>query len=284
MSRPGDVVWADGESWQRDASPIRKGTKAWWYNPKAHTEALGWTTMATLRRSDDFAWLVKDGIPIVLNALAVYHALDSFADFVAKRDAGAELTAERDALLSRLADVREELEPWGLERLTGRDRTLAEQVHDIRQSWTALRDANRHNMSRLDVVEQQLATAHAEHEKSLTDLARVREDRDAARDQLAHALGKLTQTLEARDASQGEAAKLRKRCEELADELGRLKRAQAHISDGGSKAVPQAYALGREEERVAIVASLRDPNWADMFALHVADHIERCDHLRGEDV
>ena len=230
MSRPGDVVWADGESWQRDASPIRKGTKAWWYNPKAHTEALGWTTMATLRRSDDFAWLVKDGIPIVLNALAVYHALDSFADFVAKREACAELTAERDALLS------------------------------------------------------QLATAHAEHEKSLTDLARVREDRDAARDQLAHALGKLTQTLEARDASQGEAAKLRKRCEELADELGRLKRAQAHISDGGSKAVPQAYALGREEERVAIVASLRDPNWADMFALHVADHIERCDHLRGEDV
>lgn len=180
MSEPGDVVWSDGRTWQRDASPIRKDTKAWWYNPKAHTEALGWTTMANLRRSDDFAWLVKDGIPIVLNALAVYHALDSFADFVAKRGADAALTAERDELLSRLADVRAELEPWGLERLARGNRTLAEQVHDIRQSWTALRDANRHNVSRADAVEQQLATAHAEHEKSLTDWARAREERDQA--------------------------------------------------------------------------------------------------------
>ena len=185
MSESGDVVWSDGKSWQRDASPIRKDTKAWWYNPKAHTEALGWTTMANLRRSDDFAWLVKDGIPIVLNALAVYHALDSFADFVAKRGADAALTAERDELLSRLADVRAELEPWGLERLARGNRTLAEQVHDIRQSWTALRDANRHNVSRADAVEQQLATAHAEHEKSLTDWARAREERDQARRELA---------------------------------------------------------------------------------------------------
>ena len=237
-------------------------------------------------------------------------ALDSFADFVAKRDADAALTAERDELLSRLADVRAELEPWGLERLARRDRTLAEQVHDIRQSWTALRDANRHNVSRADAAEQQLATAHAEHEKSLTDWARAREERDqalrgladlqrlvaaaeanepvlvhpdwrqaeidelteerdVARDQLAHALAKLTRMVEARDASQGEAAKLRKRCEELADELGRFRE---------PKAATQAYALGRDEERAAIVAMLRNPIWADMPALLISDHIERGEH------
>ena len=325
MSEPGDVVWSDGRTWQRDASPIRKDTKAWWYNPKAHTEALGWTTMANLRRSDDFAWLVKDGIPIVLNALAVYHALDSFADFVAKRGADAALTAERDELLSRLADVRAELEPWGLERLARGNRTLAEQVHDIRQSWTALRDANRHNVSRADAAEQQLATAHAEHEKLLTDWARAREERDqalrgladlqrlvaaaeanepvlvhpdwrqaefdalteerdVARDQLAHALARLTRMVEARDASQGEAAKLRKRCEELADELGRFRE---------PKAATQAYALGRDEERAYVVRFLRgghytvDEACTVAVGLRVSDiarQIEAGQHLRGDDV
>lgn len=178
MSESGDVVWSDGRAWIRGTTAYGDH-KAWWCHPLPGSREL-YRRLSEAEQADDFAWLVKDGIPIVLNALAVYQALDSFADFVAKRDADAELTAERDALLSRLADVRAELEPWGLERLARRDRTLAEQVHDIRQSWTALRDANRHNVSRADAAEQQLATAHAEHEKLLTDWARAREERDQA--------------------------------------------------------------------------------------------------------
>ena len=100
MSRPGDVVWSGGRAWQRGRYGSAVDVKAWWVNP-----AVGTATLHTLRMADDFRWLVKDGIPIVLNALAVYHALDSFADFVAKRDADAELAAERDELLSRLAEM-----------------------------------------------------------------------------------------------------------------------------------------------------------------------------------
>ncbi len=100
MSESGDVVWSDGRAWQRGRYGSARGVKAWWVNP-----AVGTATLEELRHADDFRWLVRDGIPIVLNALAVYQALDSFADFVAKRDADAELTAERDALLSRLAEM-----------------------------------------------------------------------------------------------------------------------------------------------------------------------------------
>ena len=36
-------------------------------------------------------------------------------------------------------------------------------------------------------------------------------------------------------------------------------------------------------ERKAVLTFLRDPNWADMSALYVADHIERAEHLGGDD-
>jgi len=317
MSEPGDVVWSDGRTWQRDASPIRKDTKAWWYNPKAHTEALGWTTMANLRRSDDFAWLVKDGIPIVLNALAVYHALDSFADFVAKRGADAALTAERDELLSRLADVRAELEPWGLERLARGNRTLAEQVHDIRQSWTALRDANRHNVSRADAVEQQLATAHAEHEKSLTDWARAREERDQALRGLAD-LQRLVAAAEANelvlvhhDWRQAEIDELAEERDQLSQELAQVKwfreqtqRRRDHLSNAHQELRRQfdvavndrnilrarcdelergdrhsyGFKCGQQEERRAVVAWLNKDPQGWARQWSLAGRIERGEH------
>jgi len=128
MSEPGDVVWADGRTWQRFSglkwqrkdpesyliSEEWRNEKRWWV--RSVLGGIAAQTLANLKQADDFEWLVKDGIPIVLNALAVYHALDSFADFVAKRDADAELTAERDALLSRLAEM------------TAQRDTLAEQL------------------------------------------------------------------------------------------------------------------------------------------------------------
>lgn len=103
MSEPGDVVWADGQAWIRGTTAYGDH-KAWWCHPLPVSGEV-YRRLSEAEQADDFMWLVKDGIPIVLNALAVYQALDSFADFVAKRDADAELTAERDALLSRLAEM-----------------------------------------------------------------------------------------------------------------------------------------------------------------------------------
>ena len=140
--------------------------------------------MEELRHADDFRWLVKDGIPIVLNALAVYQALDSFADFVAKRDADAELTAERDALLSRLAEM------------------------------TAQRDR-----------------AVAKGSELAADLVESERQHDEARDE--------------------------------------LKCGDRHSC---------GFKCGQQEERRAVVAWLRDPNWADMSGLYVSDHIERGEH------
>ena len=103
MSEPGDVVWADGQAWIRGTTAYGDH-KAWWCHPLPVSGEV-YRRLSEAEQADDFMWLVKDGIPIVLNALAVYQALDSFADFVAKRDADAELTAERDELLSRLAEM-----------------------------------------------------------------------------------------------------------------------------------------------------------------------------------
>ena len=46
----------------------------------------------------------------------------------------------------------------------------------------------------------------------------------------------------------------------------------------GADAHNTDYERGREDERAAIVAMLRDQNWADMSALYVSDHIERGEH------
>ena len=265
MSRPGDVVWSGGRAWQRGRYGSAVDVKAWWVNP-----AVGTATLHTLRMADDFRWLVKDGIPIVLNALAVYHALDSFADFVAKRDADAELAAERDALLSRA-----------------------------------------------DAVEQQLATAHAEHEKSLTDWARAREERDQALRGLAD-LQRLVAAAEANelvlvhpDWRQAEIDELTEERDQLSQELAQVKwfreqtqRRRDHLSNAHQELRRQfdvavndrnilrarcdelergdrhscGFKCGQQEERRAVVAWLnKDPQgWARQWSL--AGRIERGEH------
>ena len=318
MSEPGDVIWSDGRAWIRGTTAYGDH-KAWWCHPLPVSGEV-YRRLSEAEQADDFMWLVKDGIPIVLNALAVYQALDSFADFVAKRDADAELTAERDALLSRLADVRAELEPWGLERLARRDRTLAEQVHDIRQSWTALRDANRHNVSRADAAEQQLATAHAEHEKLLTDWARAREERDQALRGLAD-LQRLVAAAEAnepvlvhpdwrqaeideltaqRDAARKDAQEAVAGHEKLmeyyvADFSRRmsnnkeLRELRKKCSDLGkeneqlSAALNDEKRIGRQDERAAIVKWLNEDPQGCVRHWSLAGRLERGVHLGGDD-
>ena len=59
MITTGDVVYADGTSWQRDPDSADLHEKNWWYNP----ERGGGTgqTLRSLKKFDDFTWLVKNG-------------------------------------------------------------------------------------------------------------------------------------------------------------------------------------------------------------------------------
>jgi hypothetical protein len=58
MSRPGDVVWADGRSWTH--LNVVAAKKHWWHGPSApHSDR--WTRLRHLKEFDDFRWLVRDG-------------------------------------------------------------------------------------------------------------------------------------------------------------------------------------------------------------------------------
>lgn len=57
MSKTGDIVWADGKSWQRDDEHA-SGFKEWWIAPKNNP-----STLKVLKEYNDFRWLVKNGKP-----------------------------------------------------------------------------------------------------------------------------------------------------------------------------------------------------------------------------
>ena len=54
MSEQGDVVWADGRSWQKDHM-FSTSPKRYWINPDKAA------TLKELKAFKDFTWLVKDG-------------------------------------------------------------------------------------------------------------------------------------------------------------------------------------------------------------------------------
>lgn len=54
MSEQGDVVWANGKSWQRD-NLLNPHDKKWWINPDEPAN------LKELKAFKDFRWLVKDG-------------------------------------------------------------------------------------------------------------------------------------------------------------------------------------------------------------------------------
>ena len=169
MSKSGDVVWSDGRTWQRfsDLTWQRKdpdsylipeewrNEKRWWVRPMLG--GIASQTLANIKQHDDFAWLVKDGIPIVLNALAVYQALDSFADFVAKRDADAELTAERDELRSRLADMTAQRD-----RAVAKGSELAADLVESERQHDEARDELKSVTARRDELLRDLAITESE--------------------------------------------------------------------------------------------------------------------------
>lgn len=55
----GDVVWANGRSWQRDNEAWSEGEKEWWVNPSDNGSTT--STLRNLKSADDFMWLVRKG-------------------------------------------------------------------------------------------------------------------------------------------------------------------------------------------------------------------------------
>lgn len=63
MSKNGDVVWANGASWQRD-NQWEGLPKHWWIAPSI--DGLdGQKTLKNLKAFKDFKWVVKDGALII---------------------------------------------------------------------------------------------------------------------------------------------------------------------------------------------------------------------------
>ena len=58
MSKPGDVVWADGRAWLRDDYWSQLGTKNYWIASDADADAR---STKHLKAFKDFRWLVKNG-------------------------------------------------------------------------------------------------------------------------------------------------------------------------------------------------------------------------------
>ena len=175
MSRPGDVVWADGRAWMQTDWDEKS---RWITESIARLENR--TTLKALKQHDDFRWLVKDGelnsaLPAQQAALAynlgqqnqAEKAAASFRGLVAERDEWqvdarklrderdkvwadrnlvvnelADMTEARDAAakgylekVSELEDIRAELSGWSIWKTDEPEPPLAEQVRTLRDAW-----------------------------------------------------------------------------------------------------------------------------------------------------
>jgi len=302
MSRPGDVVWSGGRAWQRGRYGSAVDVKAWWVNP-----AVGTATLHTLRMADDFRWLVKDGIPIVLNALAVYHALDSFADFVAKRDADAELAAERDALLSRADAAEQQLATAHAEHeklLTDWVRVREERDQVEREladlQWlVAAAEANEPvlvhpdwRQAEIDALAEErdqlkekvrMLTLVSRHETLVAEAYRLEniiketsKERDELNEKLATEMGIREQIQRNCDYADKQNLELRRQFDVVIDDRNILRARCDELERGDRHSC--GVKCGRQEERRAVVAWLnKNPQgWARQWSL--AGRIERGEH------
>ncbi len=99
MSEQGDVVWANGKSWQRD-NLLNPSDKKWWINPD------GVANLKELKAFKDFRWLVKDGEP-------VDHDLVSRIRKQKRSMLAYQMTIKE--LLDQLEDVRSQRNQWANE-------------------------------------------------------------------------------------------------------------------------------------------------------------------------
>ena len=137
MSRPGDVVWADGRSWTH--LNVVAAKKHWWHGPSApHSDR--WTRLRHLKEFDDFRWLVRDGYrkindyPLAHEAyrFQIANLTELLAQAEKERDAAAKGYLEK---VSELEDIRAELSGWSIWKTDEPEPPLAEQVRTLRDAW-----------------------------------------------------------------------------------------------------------------------------------------------------
>ena len=154
MSRPGDVVWSDGRSWQRGIYGSARGATAWWVNP-----AVGTATLEELLQADDFRWMVNHGKRVVNADDCPPQAAHEAYTF----DQLADMTEMRNDLAQRLgAEIsnRENAE-WQLAQALARSSEIAaDLVESERQHDQARRELAAMTNQR-DVAENRYADALA---------------------------------------------------------------------------------------------------------------------------
>lgn len=119
MSKPGDVVWADGRAWTRTNWP----EKSRWVT---ESDALPGNRAAlqSLKMHDDFRWLVKDGKCVVSGELLELQAAASFHEGQI-----AAIVADRDDAYAKRRQMAVELDQW--QRIAKR----AEDGSLVYESW-----------------------------------------------------------------------------------------------------------------------------------------------------
>ena len=135
MSRPGDVVWADGRAWMRTDWDEKS---RWITESIARPENR--TTLKALKQHDDFRWLVRDGYrqindyPLAHEAyrFQIANLTELLAQAEKERDAAAKGYLEK---VSELEDIRAELSGWSIWKTDEPEPPLAEQVRTLRDAW-----------------------------------------------------------------------------------------------------------------------------------------------------
>ena len=64
----GDVIWADGKAWMRQGNFRLGYVRGPWRSYSANAE-MAVATTSDLRQYDDFTWLVRAGIPVIVDEL-----------------------------------------------------------------------------------------------------------------------------------------------------------------------------------------------------------------------
>ena len=124
MSKNGDVVFANGKSWQRDSDIIETtGDKNWWYSPVEQYEG---ELLFNLKGFADFRWLVKDGevTPNYDDAVKEYEEIISTLE--------ADIASKSDAFITAIALWKDEEVGWKQET-----DSLHQQIQKQRESIDA---------------------------------------------------------------------------------------------------------------------------------------------------
>ena len=311
MSRPGDVVWADGRSWVRRHNSFG-GVKMWWMSEGS--DAWGWHTLAYLRTLDDFAWLVRDGkrqhsypgdVAMLRERVSRQkEAIQSYQETVrelaanvvaltAERDAARtdldEMTKARDAAakgylakIGELEDVHAELFGWSCRKVDEFGPSQAEQVRKLRDAWRDVAKERDQALRELADLQRLVAAAEANElvlvhpDWRQAEIDELAEERDQLSQELAQVKWFREQTQRRRDHLSNAHQELRRQFDVAVNDRNILRARCDELERGDRHSY--GFKCGQQEERRAVVAWLnKDPQgWARQWSL--AGRIERGEH------